>query len=227
MRPSQSLPTRLYLLAYDTRKRRLTARDRLGFALRAAALADLLLHGWLRDDSGKAVLGGAAAGRSATSTAASGAAAAELDPVLASILHEIERSRPRRWQHWVRKNSRRAAPAVRDQLAAARVIKVEKHRILGTIPHNRITVRDTRKLNQLSREVARAAHGSRPVARLDPATGALAAIAAAAEFPTVFSMSQRWKHRRRIAELNQLAAPVLAALRIVIRQRRSAASSEG
>lgn len=225
MQRPESLPARLYLLAYDTRKRRLTSRDRLGFALRAAALADLLLRGWLRDDSGKAVLASTEVGRSTTNGASSRAAAAKLDPFLASLLHEIEGSRPRRWQHWVRKRSNRAAPAVRDQLAAARVIRVERHGILGVIPQDRITVRDTRTLNNISREVVGAACGPRPVVRLDPAAGALAAIAAAAELHTVLSNLQRWRHRRRIAELNQLVTPVPAALRRVIRQRWSAASS--
>ncbi len=41
----ESLPARLYLLAYDRRRQRLTARPQLGFLLRAAAMADLELGG--------------------------------------------------------------------------------------------------------------------------------------------------------------------------------------
>src|SRR3982074_3643993 len=53
MKPPESLPSELFLLAYDTRKRRLTARAQLGYVVRAAALADLL-RGNLVDESGKA-----------------------------------------------------------------------------------------------------------------------------------------------------------------------------
>jgi hypothetical protein len=41
----ESLPARVYLLAYDRRRQRLTARPQLGFLLRAAAMADLELGG--------------------------------------------------------------------------------------------------------------------------------------------------------------------------------------
>jgi hypothetical protein len=49
----ESLPARLYLLAYDTKKNRVTARSQLGLVLRAAALADLYLAGRVTDENGK------------------------------------------------------------------------------------------------------------------------------------------------------------------------------
>ena len=44
MNVPESLPARLYLLAYDTEKNRLTSRSQLGLVLRAAALTDLYLE---------------------------------------------------------------------------------------------------------------------------------------------------------------------------------------
>ena len=48
----ESLPARLYLLAYDTEKNRMTAGSQLGLVLRAAALADLYLTERLTDEAG-------------------------------------------------------------------------------------------------------------------------------------------------------------------------------
>ncbi|MFL6056949.1 MAG: GPP34 family phosphoprotein, partial [Actinoallomurus sp.] len=50
----RSLPARLYLLAYDLDKERMTSRTQLGLVLRAAALADLYLDRRLADEDGKA-----------------------------------------------------------------------------------------------------------------------------------------------------------------------------
>ena len=45
----ESLPAQLYLLAYDPRRERLTARTQLGYLMRAAALTDLRLGGHIAD----------------------------------------------------------------------------------------------------------------------------------------------------------------------------------
>jgi Golgi phosphoprotein 3 (GPP34) len=76
----ESLPARLYLLAYDRRRQRLTARTQLGYVLRAAALADLELRGNLTDQDGKARVAGDRV---------------VADPVLDAVLQEIAGSRPR------------------------------------------------------------------------------------------------------------------------------------
>ncbi len=58
----ESLPARLYLLAYDTEKNRMTAGSQLGLVLRAAALADLYLTERLTDEAGKAHAAGGGGG---------------------------------------------------------------------------------------------------------------------------------------------------------------------
>ena len=50
----ESLPARMYLLAYDTGKNRLTARSQLGLVPRAAALTELYLAGQVADEEGRA-----------------------------------------------------------------------------------------------------------------------------------------------------------------------------
>jgi hypothetical protein len=99
-----SLPAQAYLLACDVEKNRLRDRQRAGYLIRGAALTDLLLRGHLVDNDGVAV-------------AVSGGTAG--DEVLAELLGEIARSRPRRWKIWVRMDFRGTLRAVETQLEAA------------------------------------------------------------------------------------------------------------
>jgi hypothetical protein len=75
----ESLPGQLYLLAYDPRKERLTARTQLGYLMRAAALTELRLRGHIADE-----------GRKVRVTNPGGVA----DPVLGAVLREVADSRP-------------------------------------------------------------------------------------------------------------------------------------
>jgi hypothetical protein len=75
----ESLPGRLYLLAYDPRKERLTARTQLGYPMRAAALTEVRLRGHIADE-----------GRKVRVTNPGGVA----DPVLGAVLREVADSRP-------------------------------------------------------------------------------------------------------------------------------------
>src|SRR5262245_22904878 len=98
----ESLPAQLYLLAYDRRKERMTARTQLGYLMRAAALTDLRLSGHLADE-----------GRKVRVANPGGVA----DQVLGAVLREVAESRPRSWAGWVRRGERRTRLAVREQLA--------------------------------------------------------------------------------------------------------------
>src|ERR1700761_5939755 len=97
----ESLPARLYLLAYDIKKNRVTARSRLGLVLRAAALADLYLAGRVTDENGKARLTG---DRHPTG-----------DPLLDAMLQQLAEQRPRSWQGWI-SSGQPAVRTVRAQL---------------------------------------------------------------------------------------------------------------
>ncbi|MGI8336121.1 GOLPH3/VPS74 family protein [Actinomadura scrupuli] len=206
----ESLPARLYLLAYDTERGRLTGRSELGYIMRAGALADLLLAGHLTDVGGKP---------------RAGDAAALADPLLADVLRQIAGSRPRYWRHWVAKGGRQAAASVRDRLAAGGWIRLEQRRVLRIFPVTSVTVRDPRVVKRLADTVSSALRGGRPVSRLDPLDAALVALAAAGEIRTVMPRSVRRANKRRIAELSEAAGPVPRALSKAIQGARAAAAS--
>jgi hypothetical protein len=205
MKPPESLPG---LFAYDTRKRRLTARSQLGYMLRAAALADLLLRGNLVDETGKAQ---------------AGTPPQPLDPVLDGVLSQVAGAPPRKWQHWVRKDHRAAVHAVRDQLEADRMIKVARHRILGVFPATRITL-SPHVATRLANRVNGAVRGSQPLSRVDPHDAALVALVTTGGLKIVLSPAQRLRSKAWIAQLTESSGPIPPALRNVIRNAPAAAS---
>jgi hypothetical protein len=147
----ESLPARLYLLAYDTEKNRVTAQSRLGLVLRAAALADLYLAGRVTDENGKARATG---DRRPTS-----------DPLLDEVLQQVTEHRPRSWQGWIA-HGQPAIRTVRTQLEAGRIIRVEHRRILP----DRVELLDRIAVQRYADEVR--AELRRPASRTEPRTAA-------------------------------------------------------
>jgi hypothetical protein len=203
----RTLPARIYLTAYDTQRHKLTRTSRLHHLVRTAALEELTFAGHLRDNDGKVV----AAGREWTG-----------DPVLDGVLKSVRGSdRARNWKYWVRAHGGRTSDALRDQLAAQRVIRVERHRRLGLFPHNVVTVRDTRGVKALQQNAARALTGRTPATQLNQREVALAALAALGELDTVCRGSQRRENRGRIKELLALSGPAVPALQKVLAEDAS------
>ncbi|MCO6009209.1 GPP34 family phosphoprotein [Actinoallomurus purpureus] len=199
----RSLPARLYLLAYDVEKERLTARTQLGLVLRAAALADLYLDQRLTDDDGKVkVIAAKPTG----------------DPVLDAVLRRIAEAKPRSWRRWVNADDRRIVREVRDQLEQDRWIEVKPRRILP----DRVTLRERRQVKRYATEVKAAL---RPAADADPRTEAALVLAARGELPTVLNRRGRREHARRIEELSDTVWPVARALEKAVRQKHAAAAS--
>ncbi|MGI5224678.1 GOLPH3/VPS74 family protein [Actinoallomurus sp. CA-142502] len=201
MNGSATLPRRLYLLAYDTRRQRITHRFELRYALRAAILIELLLRGHIADRDGTVL---------AERTGGGG------DPVLRAALAEIEAAPGRSWKHWVRAGHRSVERAVSDQLSADGLITV-RHR-LG-LRRARITVPDLQPVLQITNDVRRALREEHP----DPADAALLALADAAGLPAAATTGRRAR-RQRIDRLAEPLGPVFPALRAVIRGMRAAAS---
>jgi hypothetical protein len=119
-----SLPQRIFVLAYNPAKSRVGLDSNLGLMLRAAALADLYLGGHLADERGRAAI---AVRRPCH------------DPVLDALLDEIAGSKPRTWQFWVDRRYRAARSAVRQQLSDRGWVYLQRRRILGLFPTTKVT----------------------------------------------------------------------------------------
>lgn len=200
----ESLPARLYLLACDRAKDRIVPRDRIGYALRAAALVDLVLAGALTDDPHRPV--------AATVPVA--------DRFEAEVHAEIAADKPRTWGSWVQRRSRSARTAVRDQLVAGGWLSVRRERVLGLVPVERVVVRDAAGHQALLAGTRELALGTRPASRVARRDAALVALAAAGELGTVLSRAERREYKRRIDDLTARTGPAVSALRKVIRQVR-------
>ncbi|MDF5755078.1 GPP34 family phosphoprotein [Spongiactinospora sp. TRM90649] len=210
VKQGESLTRSAFLLAFDLRKEKLTQRGELGYLLRAATLTELLLAGNLADDAGRA--------------RAVSPPAAEPGSLRAAIWEQISNSPPRSWRRWVQKDNGKAVRVVRDELAADRLIGVERRRIL-LFPVERITPRKPYLSRRLAERVGRALRGGQPVGHLDEDVRVLAALAVAARLKTVVPSSREARpHRDRIEQLSAPVEPITTALRKSIDAAKSAAS---
>lgn len=206
MQRPDSLPAQLFLLAVDPARRRLTGRPELGYVLRAAALVDLQLSGYLVDEGGRP---------KATDNPE------PPDPLLEPVLRQVTADAGRRWGYWVRKDARRTTGTVREHLVAGRRIEVEPYRILGLVPARRIILVDPFARDRIVGAIGAALGDSWPVGER---TAALVALAAAARMRTVLPASLRRANRERIAQLTVRSGPVPTVLRKVLRDLRTAAA---
>jgi hypothetical protein len=203
-----SLPARMYLLAYDLRKHRLAVTgSRLGYVLRAAALTELYLDGRLTEE------------RKRPKPCTPGD-----DPY--GVVAQISASKPRSWQHWVRKDSKVMLRTVQDELARAGYIRVRRRKVLGLFPVDEITVKDPRVVKQLWGGASSALHG-RPVAHVNSYDAATVALAAAGELKTVLPGRDRRRHKKRIEQLTARSGPAAPAVRKVLAAQRAMAASGG
>ncbi|MEU4726319.1 GPP34 family phosphoprotein [Nonomuraea dietziae] len=208
VKQGESLTRSVFLLAFDLRKGKLTQGDELGYLLRAATLAELLLAGNLVDESGKA--------RALTAPAAAPGS------LRAVVWEQISDSPPRSWRRWVQKGSGKAVRVVRDELAAARMISVERRRIL-LFPVERITLRKAYLSRRLAERVGRAIRGGQPVGHLDEDVRVLAALATAARLKTVVPSWRETRLRQdRIQQLSAPIEPIATALRKIVEEAKSA-----
>ncbi|HKS49192.1 MAG TPA: GPP34 family phosphoprotein [Amycolatopsis sp.] len=199
----ESLPEKVFLLAVDHGRQRLTQRDELNLVLRAAVLADLVLRGHLRNEAGKAVPAGPAW---------------HLDPLPQGVLDEITESRPRSWRRWIDRD-RRIVQVMANRLADAGVLELGRARVLGLFPTMKITLLAPEDARRLVSDVQDAVLGDQPESRVDPGVAALAALAAAAGLRTVLNGRTRRRFKARIAALGEAIEPIPAALRRAVAAR--------
>jgi hypothetical protein len=205
----ESLAARVFLLAYDPERGRLTARSKLGKVLRAAVLVDLQLTGNVVDDGGRARV---------TTASAPG------DPVTAAVLEELRAVGPRRWRHWIDRRAGATVRQVRDELARAHLIRVEPHRVLGIFPAARITLRHPLVRRQLLQSARDTLRPSRLVSRVDLRDAAVVVVlASTADLRTVVTKEQRVRHKDRLAQLAVRVGPVVPALKKSLQQAQASA----
>jgi hypothetical protein len=203
-----SLPQRIFLLAYNPDKGKVGIGTHLGAMLRAAALTELYLAGHLTDRGGRAAVVDVRRPLG--------------DPVLEALLEEIASSKPRKWQSWVDRGHRAAVGAVRGQLGENGVVRLEPRRILGLFPTVRVTLRDPRLRKRLLGLVRGALKD--PIGRVEAADAALVAIVAAGDLTLVLDRKTKRADKRRIEQLTELSGPIGPALRKAVQAAQAAAA---
>jgi hypothetical protein len=203
-----SLPARLYLLAWDTTKPRITGSTHLHHLVRAGALTELAQRGLLLDDDGIVT--------PVDADSRTG------DLVLDGLLELVAESRPRRWKPWVTLRARITLDAVRAQLAAEGYLRAEKKRVLGLFPSVEYELDRVPAVDALRARVRQVMEGPVPVSEVSDRDAALVALATAAELRTVASSKERRLHAARIDELAERGGAAAPALRKVIQEVRTA-----
>ncbi|WP_181776600.1 GOLPH3/VPS74 family protein [Amycolatopsis pittospori] len=195
---NQSLPQRLYLLGYDTAKNRLDPASAAvrGSLLRVAAVAELVLGGLLLDRGGKA-----------ERTAAAGLTPE--DPFLAEVLADAPGEKPRRWFTIVERDWYKAEETVRDQLADAGLVTLEKRRVLGLFPVHDVTLTQPQQADALRERIRTAVMGSQDPATVAIEDAVLTMLAVEGDVYSVFGPKEKRAHK---SEIRALADRVDAAL---------------
>ncbi|WP_055614705.1 GOLPH3/VPS74 family protein [Streptomyces phaeochromogenes] len=205
---SLSLPARLYLLAWDTTKLKVTDAAHLPHLVRAGALTELAQRGLLADVDGIAT--------PTDPDAQTG------DPVLDGLLELVEESRPHRWKTWVGLRARVTLDAVRAQLAADGYLRAEKTRVLGVFPSVEYEIDRVAVVDALRVEAREVLEGPVPVEEVPEQDAALVALAAGAELRTLLSGKEQRQYKQRIEDLVERSGATTPALKKAVQEVRSA-----
>jgi hypothetical protein len=205
---SLSLPARLYLLAWDTTKLKVTDAAHLPHIVRAGALTELAQRGLLADVDGIVT--------PTDPDAETG------DPVLDGLLELVEESRPHRWKTWVGLRARVTLDAVRAQLAADGYLRAEKTRVLGVFPSVEYEIDRVAVVDALRAEAREVLEGPVPVEEVPERDAALVALAAGAELRTLLSGKEQRQYKQRIEDLVERSGATTPALKKAVQEVRSA-----
>jgi len=202
----ESLPARLYLLACDAEKNRVTAQSQLGLVLRAAALVDLYLAGLVTDENGKV--------RAVGDRRPTG------DPLLDELLRQIaeHQPQPRSWHGWIARGQP-AVRTVRMQLEAGCCIRVERRMLRP----DRVELLDRSAVQQYADELR--GELRQHASGIEARSAAVLALAARGEIATVISRSERREHRQYLDELAVHTGPIADALRKAWRTKKAQQAS--
>ncbi|MEV0264271.1 GPP34 family phosphoprotein [Streptomyces sp. NPDC050617] len=251
-----TLPRRMYLLSLYTEAGEPGLGRYRGLLMRAAALTELSIEGRLGDRDGRVVVRDASADATPSGTTSADATPSDAtssdttsseagtdddaattadsflaeppsDPFLAEALREVAADKPRHWIAFLLRDAHTAEAAVREQLGDTGVITVRQGRALGVLPTRKVTVNTPEEVRVL-REKARNAVLLGP----DPATvpvdeTAMAVLAAEGEIESVFTLTERWKHRKAFAALGDQFDAVVPGLRQALRAAVASSRSAG
>lgn len=205
---SLSLPARLYLLAWDTSRLKVTGASHLHHLVRAGALTELAQRGLLIDENGIVT--------PVDADSRTG------DVVLDGLLELVAESRPRKWKAWVTLRARVTLDAVRAQLAAEGYLRPVKKRVLGLFPSVEYELDRVPAVDALHNEARQVLEGPLPVAEISDRDAALVALAAAAELRTLAPAKDRKLHKTRLEDLTDRSGAAAPALKKVIQELRTA-----
>ncbi|MEU4657027.1 GPP34 family phosphoprotein [Streptomyces sp. NPDC023723] len=198
---TQTLAQRLFLLCYSLDKEKFELADHhgRGAVLRAAALAELILDGKLTTVNGKVV-------RSPGQPPS--------DPFVADVWNDVSADKPQRWLPLVHHKAHTAQEPVRDQLAATGTITVRRHKRLGVLPVDRVTLADTGPVVALRDELRDAVLcGADRAAQLPLRDAVTAVFAAEVEMNSVFTRAERRAHKEAFTTLTARVDDALPGLR--------------
>ncbi|GAA1900188.1 GPP34 family phosphoprotein [Streptomyces durmitorensis] len=207
---SLSLPTRIFLLAWDTGRDRITGAPDLHFAVRACALAELAQRGLLSDVDGIA-------------TPVFGARTGDLS--LDGVLELIEESRPRRWRGWITHKARATQDGVRDQLVSEGYLRTERTRVLGIFPSRRYELERAGYVEVLHAEALAVLRGPVPVSEVPAGDAALVVCAATGKLRGVISGKERRQYKERLDALTDRSGAPAPELPELMRGLRKALAS--
>ncbi|MBO1329643.1 GPP34 family phosphoprotein [Streptomyces sp. VRA16 Mangrove soil] len=213
---SLPLPARLFLLAHDPGKGRVTGAPDVVLAVRAGALAELAARALVQETDG-------------TVTPVLDARAD--DPVLDELLELIGESRPRTWRGLITHRARGTRDTVRRELAAQGYLRAERRRVLGLFPATRYVLARAGYVQVLRAEARVALTGPAAPEAVHPDQAALVVLAAAGHFRGLLSWRERRRHAERLSALAEHAGPYVPQLRKAleaeVRKAEAARASDG
>ncbi|RZT19295.1 Golgi phosphoprotein 3 GPP34 [Mycobacterium sp. BK558] len=202
----QTLPLQLYLLAYDSRRRRFafdrakTSRPqwRFEYALRSAIFTELYLDGVITDDDGKL---------------RTVAAVRPSDPLLSAAMSVAADGRM--WTDLIRSGGRGAVDGARDELARCGWVQLRRRTLGGSL----VEVRDVDLVHALACRVIAALESVLRVSDAEPRSLALGLIAFQAQMPVAEEFLRHEGKRHALHELTEATIEPIHALRTLIKAR--------
>jgi hypothetical protein len=195
----RTLYGQLYLLAYDLKRRRFdyTKLWLLGYALRGATLAELVMTGHLQDVDGTARRAGGWPPN---------------DPVFRTTLEAIEADEPKPWSQLVVDSEKNAGRLVRDQLENHGWICQRRRRRFGLVPTRWHAPNNEGAVLALADRASKALCNAVEGRSADPRALTVGMLGILGELPVLLTQEGLADHRARLRELALATAGPIAGM---------------